>query len=450
MRADLHARPRVADSLSYLYVERCRVEQEARAIVVIDAAGRVPVPCSSLLVLLLGPGATITHAAIGNLADCGCTVGWVGEDRVRFYATGLGAMRSARNLLRQARLAVHAPSRLLVVRRMYELRFAEPLAEDLSLRQIRGREGVRVRDVYARESACTGIPWFERSYKRSDWRRADPVNRALSAANACLYGVVDAAIVATGYSLAIGFIHVGKQRSFVYDIADLYKTEVSIPVAFDVVRDGEADVESAVRKGLRARFVEVRLLDRIVSDIDAALGQDLTPPDMIDLDADAPGSLWGPGGRASRRRELAGGAGSRVIVVPIVERVPPETARRPVELDARAEGRRVRRAGDRAGSRTAVGPRSRAVRDGACLMISEEVRGEQKFSFRERGDRTRELIWRGQTGRDMESARKPCICEAILVQGRRLEAQWKRWPDHDASRTLPAARPCPKGSRPNN
>jgi len=108
-------------------------------------------------------------------------------------------------------------------------------------------------------------------------------------------------------------------------------------------------------------------------------------------------------------------------------------------------GRVTARVRDRLWERAAA-----RVRDGACLMISEEVRGEQKFSFRERGDRTRELIWRGQTGRDMESARKPCICEAILVQGRRLEAQWKRWPDHDASRTLPAARPCPKGSRPNN
>jgi CRISPR-associated protein Cas1 len=296
MREDLHALPRVRDSLSYLYVERCRVEQDARAVVVIDAAGRVPVPCASLLLLLLGPGATITHAAIRNLADCGCTVGWVGEDGVRFYAT-----RSARNLLWQARLAVHAPSRLRVVRRMYELRIEEPLGERLSLRQIRGREGVRVRETYARESARTGVPWFGRSYKRTDWRRADPVNRALSAANASLYGVVHAAIVATGYSPAIGFIHVGKQLSFVYDIADLYKTEVSIPVAFDVVRDGEADVERAVRQRLRARFVEVRLLDRIVSDIDRALGHDPTPTDMVDLDAEGPGALWDPEG------ELPGG-----------------------------------------------------------------------------------------------------------------------------------------------
>lgn len=309
MREDLHALPRIADRLSYIYAERCRIEQDARAIVLIDASGRVPVPCASLLLLLLGPGTAITHAAIRNLADCGCTVGWVGEDGVRFYAAGLGATRSARNLLRQARLAAHGPSRLQVVRRMYELRFEEPLAKHLSLRQIRGREGVRVRDTYARESARTGVPWFGRSYKRTDWRVADPVNRALSAANACLYGVVHAAIVASGYSPAIGFIHVGKQLSFVYDIADLYKTAVSIPAAFDVVRDGEADVERAVRQRLRERFVEVRLLDRVVSDIDRALGHDPTPTDIVDLDAEAPGGLWDPEGEVPGGANWAGDRG---------------------------------------------------------------------------------------------------------------------------------------------
>ena len=44
----------------------------------------------------------------------------------------------------------------------------------------------------------------------------------MSAANACLYGVCHAAIVAAGYSAALGFIHTGKMLSCVYDVADLY------------------------------------------------------------------------------------------------------------------------------------------------------------------------------------------------------------------------------------
>lgn len=299
MREDLHSLPRVADRLSFVYVERCRVEQDGRAIVVLDARGRTPIPCASFLILLLGPGSTITHAAVRNLADCGCSIGWVGEHGVRFYAAGLGATRSARNLLRQARLASHAPSRLQVVRRMYELRFGDRTPATMTLRQIRGREGARVRDAYAAASAATGVPWFGRSYNRRDWRSADPVNRALSAATACLYGVVHGAVVALGFSPAIGFIHTGKQLSFVYDIADLYKTETAIPASFAVVADGLADVESEVRKRLRDTFVETRLLSRIARDIETVLGRDPVPRDIVDEDAEAPGALWDPEGDVS-------------------------------------------------------------------------------------------------------------------------------------------------------
>lgn len=112
---DLHVLPRVRDSLSHLYVEHCRIDQQDKAIAVHDAQGRTPVPCASLSVLLLGPGTSITHAAVHTLADCGCLVGWVGEHGVRFYAVGGGETRSAANLLRQARLASDPALRLRVV-----------------------------------------------------------------------------------------------------------------------------------------------------------------------------------------------------------------------------------------------------------------------------------------------------------------------------------------------
>src|SRR5947209_1571902 len=101
---DLHALPKVRDSLSYLYVEHKRIDQEDKAIALHDVHGKIPVPCASLTTLLLGPGTSITHAAIRTLADNGCLVLWTGEGSVRFYAQGMGETRSARNLLLQARL----------------------------------------------------------------------------------------------------------------------------------------------------------------------------------------------------------------------------------------------------------------------------------------------------------------------------------------------------------
>src|SRR5207249_109763 len=132
----------------------------------------------------------------------------------------------------QARLWADPAQRLQVARRLYQMRFPEPWDDALTLQQLRGKEGIRVRDAYQRASRETDVPWTGRSYNRGSWSAADPVNRALSSATSCLYGVCHAAIVSAGYSPAIGFIHTGKMLSFVYDVADLYKPEIAIPIAF--------------------------------------------------------------------------------------------------------------------------------------------------------------------------------------------------------------------------
>ena len=294
---DLHELPKVRDSWSYLYVEHCRIDQDAKAIALHDANGKTSIPCASLTTLMLGPGTSITHAAIKTLADSGCLVLWTGEEGVRFYAQGMGETRSARRLLVQARLWSNPQSRLRVVFRMYQMRFEESLDPSTTLRQVRGKEGIRVRETYARLSRETGVEWKGRSYKRDRWSAADPINRALSAANSCLYGVCHAAIVSAGYSPALGFIHTGKMLSFVYDIADLYKTETSMPAAFHAVAEGDTDgLESTVRRTCRDYFHKSKLLARIVSDIEHVFtvetGEESESP--LDSDLSLPGGIWDP------------------------------------------------------------------------------------------------------------------------------------------------------------
>ena len=171
---DLHSLPKVRDSLTYLYVERCKVEQDQKAITLFDARGSVAVPCASITLLLLGPGTTVTHAAMRSLAENGCMVCWTGEGAVRLYAHSTGETRSARNLIRQAQLASDPTERLGVIDRMYRLRFDEEIPAGLSLQQLRGREGLRVRASYARASVETGVAWQGRFYDRGDWRRRAP------------------------------------------------------------------------------------------------------------------------------------------------------------------------------------------------------------------------------------------------------------------------------------
>lgn len=291
---NLHVLPKFSDGWSYLYIEHCKVDQEDRAIAFHDQAGKTPVPCANLALLMLGPGVSITHAAISVLADHGCLVAWCGEQGVRFYATGMGETRGAANFLHQARMWAHELSHMQVVRRLYQMRFAEKFDSSLTLQQIRGIEGVRVRDAYAKAARDAGIEWSGRNYKRDEWSKADAANRALSAANSCLYGICHAAIVSAGFSPALGFIHTGKMLSFVYDVADLYKTEITVPVAFRATAEGQVQLERRVRIICRERFVSTRLLERIIPDIQSALMLPAAVSSKTDFDreAAAPGFLW--------------------------------------------------------------------------------------------------------------------------------------------------------------
>ena len=286
-------------------MEHCRIDQEHKAIAIHDEQGKVPVPCATLAVLMLGPGTSISHAAVLTLADTGCLVVWCGEQGVRFYAQGMGETRSAAKVLHQACLCCDPALRLQVVRNMYLARFTPgELDPSLTIQQLRGREGIRVRETYVAASKETGVAWHGRNYDRSQWTKADSVNRALSVANSCLYGICHAAIVSGGYSPALGFIHTGKQLSFVYDIADLYKADVTIPLAFQAAAAGPNELDRRVRLACRDAFKGTKILARILPDIDRILTVSAAAPlpdngaeeDEGDYDADAaaPGPLWDP------------------------------------------------------------------------------------------------------------------------------------------------------------
>ena len=268
---DLTQLTRFEDRLTFLYLEKGHIEQHHRSIAYVTERETVPIPAASLAVLMLGPGTTITHAAIRNLADCNCLVVWCGDEGTRFYSHGRGGTYQADKLLRQAELYCNPRTRAQVVRRMYEKRFGESVDSRLTLQQIRGREGYRVRTAYREAAGRFGLQWDGRKYDPGDWNSADPLNRALSAANACLHGLTHAAILTAGYSPAIGFVHTGKALSFVYDIADLYKVGTIVPLVFKVVADSDQGVERRARMACRDLFHENRLLEKILPDIEEIL-----------------------------------------------------------------------------------------------------------------------------------------------------------------------------------
>ena len=272
MPKDLHSLPKVRDSLSFLYLEKAIIEQDALSIVAIQGESRIPIPIAAMTVLMLGPGISITHAAVKTLSDCGCMVVWCGEKAAKFYAYGQGETRSSENLLRQAKACMDPELHMQVVYRMYARRFPDMDTSGMTLQQVRGLEGIRVREAYKLASRSTGVKWTKRDYKSDNWDDADPVNRALSYANTLLYSVCQAAIMSLGYSPGLGFIHTGKMLSFVYDVADLYKAETTIPAAFEAVSAGGAEIEPQVRRCFRSKLHSQKVMQKIADDIAFVLG----------------------------------------------------------------------------------------------------------------------------------------------------------------------------------
>lgn len=295
---------RSSERLSFIYVEHSIVHRADSAITATDTNGTVHIPAASLGALMLGPGTRITHHAMMLLADCGATAVWVGERGVRYYAHGSSLAKTSRLLQAQADKVSNMRKRLDVAREMYSMRFPEDDVSDFTMQQLRGKEGARVRKIYRAQSERTGITWNSRKYDPNNFDSSDPINKALSAANACLYGVVHAVVVSLGCSPGLGFVHTGHSRAFIYDIADLYKADITIPAAFDVVAESTEDIGPRTRRAVREKIKDGKILQRCTQDIQRLL----VPHEIDDAEwhADVV-SLWGDRGDTVESGQNYGG-----------------------------------------------------------------------------------------------------------------------------------------------
>jgi CRISP-associated protein Cas1 len=268
------------ERVSLIFIEYGQIDVVDGAFIVIDKNGvRTHIPVGGVACIMLEPGTRVSHAAAALAARMGTLLVWVGEAGVRLYASGQPGGARADRLLYQAKLALDDAARLKVVRKMYELRFGEKSPERRSVEQLRGIEGARVRKLYELLAQRFGLKWDRRHYDPDNWDRSDLLNKCVSAANACLYGITEAAILAAGYAPAIGFIHTGKPLSFVYDVADLFKFDTVVPVAFQVAARKPPEPARAVRLACRDVFRREKVLERIIPTIEDVLAAgDMQPP----------------------------------------------------------------------------------------------------------------------------------------------------------------------------
>lgn len=256
------------DRWTPVYLEHGRLEVDDASVKWIAANGTLcRLPIGTLSALILGPGTTVTHAAIKAAAQCNCPLFWLGEDGLRFYAFGITPNHD-NSMARIHATAWAAPQkRNEVARRMFRFRFAEVPDGGVSIKQLRGMEGRRVKQCYEELGRKFGVTWKGRDYNPSNWNLADGINRALSAATASQYALTAAVCCAMGFIPQLGFVHQAGTLPFIYDVADLYKEHIAWPAAFEAISINPRDDGTLVRKILKRNVEETRMLQRMPADL---------------------------------------------------------------------------------------------------------------------------------------------------------------------------------------
>lgn len=259
----------VSSRISFFYAGRGILETDGHKLVLRRKNEYIQFPVANTNAILIEPGVSVTHAAVKLCAETRTLLLWTGEQGVRLYSSGNPGGSDARNLLLQARHHLDPQLRFDVGKKIFFKMFGEwPPNDCRTIDQIRGAEGSRVRSLYKRLAKDVGIEW----QGRIAYQSKDSCNTAISHANAALYGLAEAIIVAIGMSPAIGFVHSGDSRSFVFDIADCLKFKTVVPFAMQKAQgfgscgegSAEGSIEGVVRRGCRDLFVRERMAEQIV------------------------------------------------------------------------------------------------------------------------------------------------------------------------------------------
>ncbi len=240
--------------------------------------GAYQIPFQTVSNLLLAPGCTVSHDALRLLGRNGTGLLVVGEDGVRFYAACMPFGPDRSRLARlQATLWSNKEQRIAVARRMYYIRLGEMLPH-CNLDALRGAEGKRMKEVYIRLAQQYGIPWGGRRYDRTNPGSDNAINAAINHSSSAVRAAAMIAVSSTGTIPQLGFIHETASVAFALDIADLYRTSLTLPTAFEATkRLKEAcrgDIERTTRTLIGERLRRGKIISSMIDDVKEILDVD--------------------------------------------------------------------------------------------------------------------------------------------------------------------------------
>lgn len=271
------------DRHGLMWLERGRLAVENGTLVFTTAgtdaleAGAYDIPFQQISNLLLGPGTVISHDALRLLARHQTGLLAVGSKGVRLYAASMpfGPDR-AKRAREHARIWSDETLRTDVARTMYALRLGGELPpHQRDLDSLRGMEGSRMKQVYRNLANQYGVEWKGRRYDRHNPEDNNPINKAINHAATAVYAAARIAVAVTGTIPQLGFIHESSGRAFALDIADLFRSSTTLPIAFRATKrhsQRNGDIEGITRRmagrTLRKENVIPQMIDQIKEVLD--------------------------------------------------------------------------------------------------------------------------------------------------------------------------------------
>lgn len=255
---------RLEDRISYLYLEYATIRQDRTGVVACsnedgeNIVRTIQIPVAEIAVIVLGPGTSISHAAMTSCSRAGATVIFGGGGGIASYTVATSLTSSSKWAIAQARLVSNEARQRDAAKILYKKQFGLDDIDGMSIAVMRGLEGRTMRNLYRDLAKRYQVPGFHR-----DTTSEDNVNAGLNLANSILYGCAAAACAAIGVSPALGIIHRGDQRSLLFDLADTYKPSISIPIVFKNAHDPEA--LQKIRRELRSALIDNRVLEGMLS-----------------------------------------------------------------------------------------------------------------------------------------------------------------------------------------
>lgn len=270
-----------SDRHGLLWLSRGRLSVEDGSLVFsaaqsdLMAEGSYGIPYQGVSIILLGPGTSVTHDVFRLLARHGVLLAAIGEGGVKLYtAPPMGRQRSSLSR-RHAEIWAAPSARLDIARRLYAWRFgAVTPHKDITV--LRGIEGGRVKATYQAVASKFGIPWCGRRYDRKNPEGADLPNQAINHAATFVEAAAEIAVAVTGALPPLGFIHKDSSSAFTLDIADLYRADVTIPLAFSAAKrameDPSINLERLIRFEEARSFRKRKLISDMIEKIQELLG----------------------------------------------------------------------------------------------------------------------------------------------------------------------------------